>query len=975
MKLNQIHIRDPFILLDNNKYYLYGSRGYEAWGKCTGLDVYVSDDLENWSSAHECFTPPDDFWSDMQFWAPEVHKYKEKYYMFVSFRSETRERGTQILVSDYPMGPFKVHSDGPVTPLEWRCLDGTLYIDKKERPYMIFCHEYAQIKDGTICALALTDDLKESIGEPIELFKASSCSKITGLNGEGNYVTDGPFMYRAKSGKLIMLACAGLMKNYGEYEDFDDVQRALDKCVALQEIKETLDSDCFWEKLIEHDNLLELGMQEMNYWLAKPASSVVFPERNEVYSVEELIDKIEVAIEELNSTYEPVEFEKEKLFFDDSLLVTVIYDESDVMYDPTKPLPQRKLGNAVTGNDPRTNRYVLFGSKNGINRKVIAMFRVDIPEINESPLHEVTLNMSAYRLSKDYNVDIYVADDFVDSENPNMSAVNDVGETLDKTSLGYMYFPFYPNLEQRTLNLTDYVKSLHEAGKETLCISVYANAPGAITSPSDGLHLWMENNPDTPHDDRPYVEVSYETKPTVKNVKIDGAVAVNEKLKASYDYYGIYPEGNSRIQWFKADDALGTNETLISVEKEIIVGTELVGKYIRCGIIPVSSGGDAGDGYIAYSNYAGAVTSVPVAQGIISNINTIDNRDDLSNYLANNNNVLLIDLEMKGISVELKNNVFDGIIARDFTTLGEFRKYVDQMVNVQFLNTAVDEAAILSLIQTADFGINSETRARYDTYQDKSFVNSRLLNKGFTSPESAKAAFEESCCLYEFSSISFDNVTDRLLAYDYLFGNKVKELSGNQEKLTLAGNMYISNTVNGVATFSDIKTAVINAVNGAINYQPSLDVPEGGTVGGGSSGGGFGGGIGSVAIGKTESPSVAPTPVEIKAFKDIDVVENWAGKAITELYKQGVINGVGEGKFEPNRVLYREEFVKMMVEAFDINVETKINFTDVDEDDWCYSYIERAVASGIIQGVDETSFGTGTPLSRQDLSVIIYRWV
>lgn len=62
--------------------------------------------------------------------------------------------------------------------------------------------------------MALTDDLKESIGEPIELFKASSCSKITGLNGEGNYVTDGPFMYRAKSGKLIMLWSS---YSYGEY--------------------------------------------------------------------------------------------------------------------------------------------------------------------------------------------------------------------------------------------------------------------------------------------------------------------------------------------------------------------------------------------------------------------------------------------------------------------------------------------------------------------------------------------------------------------------------------------------------------------------------------------------------------------------------------------------------------------------------------------------------------------------------------
>lgn len=109
MKKEQIHIRDPFILSDEGKYYLYGSRGGECWGKCSGLDVYLSEDLESWSDSYECFSRPENFWSDMHFWAPEVHKYKNKYYMFVSFKSEDRHRGTQILVADTPMGPFISH--------------------------------------------------------------------------------------------------------------------------------------------------------------------------------------------------------------------------------------------------------------------------------------------------------------------------------------------------------------------------------------------------------------------------------------------------------------------------------------------------------------------------------------------------------------------------------------------------------------------------------------------------------------------------------------------------------------------------------------------------------------------------------------------------------------------------------------------------------------------------------------------------
>ena len=49
--------------------------------------------------------------------------------MFASFKAAGVCRGTQILVADHPKGPFVPHSDGPVTPRDWECLDGTLYVD------------------------------------------------------------------------------------------------------------------------------------------------------------------------------------------------------------------------------------------------------------------------------------------------------------------------------------------------------------------------------------------------------------------------------------------------------------------------------------------------------------------------------------------------------------------------------------------------------------------------------------------------------------------------------------------------------------------------------------------------------------------------------------------------------------------------------------------------------------------------------
>lgn len=203
MKFEDIHIRDPFVLVEDGKYYLYGSRGYETWGKCTGLDVYVSSDLENWSEAYEVFKAPENFWADLNFWAPEVHKYNNEYYMFVSFKSDDKCRGTQILKANSPMGPFLVHSDGPVTPADWECLDGTFHIEN-DVPYMVFCHEWAQVDDGEICAIELTKDLKNPASEPKVLFRASEPVWSDGF-APNKYVTDGPFMYRTQNGRLLMI--------------------------------------------------------------------------------------------------------------------------------------------------------------------------------------------------------------------------------------------------------------------------------------------------------------------------------------------------------------------------------------------------------------------------------------------------------------------------------------------------------------------------------------------------------------------------------------------------------------------------------------------------------------------------------------------------------------------------------------------------------------------------------------------------
>ena len=108
MKCYDINIRDPFVLVHDGTYYLYGTRGATCWGPATGFDVYVSRDMENWAGPTPCFENDGTFWADRNYWAPEVHAWQGKFYMFASFKNEALCRGTLFAALDLPFCPPEV---------------------------------------------------------------------------------------------------------------------------------------------------------------------------------------------------------------------------------------------------------------------------------------------------------------------------------------------------------------------------------------------------------------------------------------------------------------------------------------------------------------------------------------------------------------------------------------------------------------------------------------------------------------------------------------------------------------------------------------------------------------------------------------------------------------------------------------------------------------------------------------------------
>ena len=218
LKREDIRIRDPFIYTDreNGCYYMYGTTACKEGSLSTApsLTVYRTEDLEHFSEGRVIFSGEEiGFWADRDYWAPEMHKYNGKYYLFVSFKSATRHRATQILVCDTPDGRFQPVSKEPITPPDWECLDGTFWVENGV-PYMVFCHEWVQVGDGEIWAVPLKADLSAPAGEPFYLFKASDNPDVTELrNKPGCYVTDGPFLF-SEEGKLKMIWSSFLQGRY-----------------------------------------------------------------------------------------------------------------------------------------------------------------------------------------------------------------------------------------------------------------------------------------------------------------------------------------------------------------------------------------------------------------------------------------------------------------------------------------------------------------------------------------------------------------------------------------------------------------------------------------------------------------------------------------------------------------------------------------------------------------------------------------
>jgi len=127
------------------------------------------------------------------------------------------------------------------------------------------------------------------------------------------------------------------------------------------------------------------------------------------------------------------------------------------------------------------------------------------------------------------------------------------------------------------------------------------------------------------------------------------------------------------------------------------------------------------------------------------------------------------------------------------------------------------------------------------------------------------------------------------------------------------------------------------------------------------------------------NPTVPPVvpPVDDKPVTFDDVTTHWAKKEIEALATKKIILGKTAELFAPDAKLTRAEFAVLVARALDLELKAyEGKFSDVPASkDWAYAGLEAAARAGIINGLENGKFNPDAQITREEIATIIVRAV
>lgn len=106
-------------------------------------------------------------------------------------------------------------------------------------------------------------------------------------------------------------------------------------------------------------------------------------------------------------------------------------------------------------------------------------------------------------------------------------------------------------------------------------------------------------------------------------------------------------------------------------------------------------------------------------------------------------------------------------------------------------------------------------------------------------------------------------------------------------------------------------------------------------------------------------------------FTDLD--GHWAAADIESMVQLGLVGGVGNNMFAPDRKITRAEFTVLLANALGIKQGTPAHdhYSDVTFTQWYFGVVNAAADAGLVGGISASRFGPDQYITREQMAVMI----
>ena len=437
---------------------------------------------------------------------------------------------------------------------------------------------------------------------------------------------------------------------------------------------------------------------------------------------------------------------------------------------------------------------------------------------------------------------------------------------------------------------------------------------------------------------------------------IKGNAVVGETLTADYTYEGKINLTDIEIVWMRSLDKADWQTIPGAGGKSYQIRSEDAGYFIRAAFLPKFDSVIFKNGETTYAEKYDAVFTDSGISEAVKEVNSASDTKTLR---------MLLEKYESLFHCDYSEGKFPDSAAKIF--INDSVSSVSEVVDLYNKAIALDEFA-----KSDDSNAKEKAESEYllggisgyKKLKTEEQKNSVILSLFKLESEKEKVSdflkkAEELIMLERFNNAERENIVSLINEYEDILEIDVSNLTNYQLETVgayVAGADYEKDVLR-------LKSAIEEGINQAKKIsspsnpteEKTKNYPSGGFI---------------PPIGEKPEPS-GELPESL--FSDLQNTA-WAIKAINSLAQKGILQGNSDGTFSPDRLVTRDEFVKMIVMAFDVQMsDGELNYDDIDQNSWSEKFVAAAVNAGIISGIDETHFGSGMNITRQDAAVIAER--